>query len=123
MSEKYQVRFHLGSGENYKKWQVRRGSEVKYYDPSEHSLILTDCVLHANPRGAEKVLETQRRDVCGWVLCRRVESMPCLSPPGTPMVHFDPKVDAHWRVEGSGDSWDGRNVPALVSFGRRLYLD
>lgn len=119
----YQVRFHLAAGKNCKKWQVKRGSEVKYYSPSECSLLLTECLLHANLKRAEKVHESQKRDVCGWVLCKKVEVIPCLSPPGTPMVHFDPKVEPHWRVEGSADVWDGKKIPGLVSYGRRFHMD
>jgi hypothetical protein len=39
------------------------------------------------------------------------------------MIHFDPKVDPHWRVEESAEIWDGKKIPSIVSYGKRLYLD
>ncbi|WP_287710077.1 hypothetical protein, partial [Microcystis sp. M086S1] len=37
------VRFHLRRGEHYRHWQVKRGSEVRYYCPIAPRII---CSLH-----------------------------------------------------------------------------
>lgn len=117
----YQVRFHLGAGDNYRKWQVRGPDGVRYYDPDSTSLVLRGCVLKNRRSVAEKVNKTQKRDVCGHVRCESVEAVPAISGRSGRVVHFDPKLAPHWTVEGSQGSQDGLHIETLVSSGRRLY--
>lgn len=116
----YKVRFHLGGGSHFKQWQVKGPEGVMYHDPESVSIVLRGCTL-MNRRGvAERVKESQVRDVCGYVLCESVEvSSPPLPAEGS-VVHFDPKVLPYWTVEGREDSQDGSFFPVLVGTGRRL---
>lgn len=101
-------------------WQVKGPNGVSYYDPATSSLVLEDCRLVNRRSVAEKVLSSQRRDVCGYVRCRAVRALSEVLPPEGGVVHFDPKVHPYWTVEGRDGSQDGSNFPVLVSSGRRL---
>lgn len=118
----YKVRFHLGSGRHFRHWQVIGPAGVEYHDPAEASLILRGCSLK-NRRGvAEKVLESQKRDVCGHVLCESVERVEGILPPEGRVVHFDPKVAPYWTVEDHEGPQDGLEIAVLESSGRRLRI-
>lgn len=118
----YQVRFHLGAGRHFKHWQVKGPDGTRYYDPESHSLVLFGCVLRNRRKVAEKVERTQRRDVCGHVLCEFVEVLEGVAEPTGRTVHFDPKVVPYWTVEGEEGSRDGLRVERLESSGRRLRM-
>ena len=74
----FEVRFHLQSGKNYKKWQAKLRiknsvEKVYYYDPFSVQLLLKDCVLINKKNEAKKVNAAGKRDVCGWIKCREIE--------------------------------------------------
>lgn len=118
----YRVRFHLGAGLHHRHWQVKGPDGVEYHDPENSSLILRNCTLR-NRRGvAERVMKSQKRDVCGHVLCESVERLEGVQEPAGSVVHFDPKVAPYWTVEGSEGPQDGLKIPLLVSSGRRLRM-
>lgn len=121
MEVMYKVRFHLGRGENFLRWQVRGPDGVRYYDPESCSLSLRGCVLKNRRSVAEKVKSSQRRDVCGHVACEAVEVLTDVVDKRGRMVHFDPKVAPHWTIEGLEGAQDGAKIPLMVSVGRRLY--
>lgn len=118
----YKVRFHLGSGPHFRHWQVRGPNGVEYHDPAEFSLILRGCVLKNNRRVAERVLSSQKRDVCGYLFCDSVERVDGVLPPYGRVVHFDPKIAPYWTVEGLEGPQDGLQISILVSSGRRLRI-
>jgi hypothetical protein len=117
----FQVRFHLGRGKNFLRWQVRGPGGVRYVDPETSMLKLEGCVLKNRRSVATRVNKTQKRDVCGHVACRSVEVLESVEVDRGSMVHFDPKVAPYWTVEGREGPQDGLEVEAMVSFGRRLY--
>lgn len=117
----YKVRFHLGKGRNFLRWQVRGPEGVSYYDPEISNLRLVGCVLKNRRSVAARVNKTQKRDVCGHVACESVEVLQRVETDRGAMVHFDPKVAPYWTVEGCDGPQDGLEIPTLVSIGRRLY--
>ena len=63
----YRVRFHLQSGRNYMKWQIRHGKKVMYVDPSTDKLEMMGCKLVNKLSKAKKVHKEGVKDVAGWV--------------------------------------------------------
>lgn len=122
MEGMYQVRFHLGRGPNFLHWQVKGPGGTRYYDPESQSLVLLGCTLRSRRKAAERVERTQRRDVCGHVLCESVEVLEGVAEPSGRVVHFDPKVVPYWTVEGEGGPRDGMRLDRLESSGRRLRI-
>jgi hypothetical protein len=116
--KRYQVRFHLGKGENHGKWQVKSMAGVRYYDPATVSLTLLDCQLR-NQRGtAQKIFDGANKDVCAWVDCNDLLVDGATEVHGVP-VSYNPRVAPHWR-NGAGENIDGKRIGLLRSNGRQL---
>ncbi len=117
----YKVRFHLGSGPNFKHWQVRCGKSVYYHDPERTFLVMHGCLLVNERRTAEKVHEQQVRDVCGWVLCESLEAHERQTEDKGEMLLYDPKILPHWTRESECQNIDGTTWSKLVTHGRRVF--
>ena len=94
------VRFHLGRGPNYPRWQVRFGDNApEYFDPEDVILQMHNAVLR-NQRGtAEKILNGENKTVCAWVECDHLEVKPrgqYYIPRAKQFCHYNPKRRAHW---------------------------
>lgn len=124
----HEVRFHLSDGKHYKHWQIKTYDKSpfylpNYFDPFQYQLVMYDCELVNQPNRAEKVLKTQKRDVCGWVECRRLSYIRATEPEieSLRMVVYDPKVRSHWHYENQTDNIDGTKFDKLITFGKRVY--
>ena len=55
----FKVRFNLGRGENYQKWQITNNSngEVSYLVPESFNLELRGCTLRNQKGAADKIYE------------------------------------------------------------------
>jgi hypothetical protein len=128
MKTHLEVRFHLASGRNFRKWQVKvmRGRtkvSVHYYDPNEVQLEMRGCRLANDVRKAAKVNKAQKKDVSGWVHCDEV--LPTSLPTdGLERIFYNPIKDVHWRREGDAGefAWDGAEYQTLVTGGRQVYI-
>lgn len=117
------VRFHLGRGENYQKWQVSENGEVRYYDPDDTTLRMTNCRLRNRRGTAERIHSGDNKTVCAWVACDsvRADPRPSQAPQGWSRVAYNPRITPNWTADGR--NCDGERVPELVSSGRGLYGD
>lgn len=125
----FDVRFHLGRGEHYKHWQVKSFDGVVYYDPNVYSLILYDCLLKNNRNKAEKVFESKRRDVCGFIRCleykiveRYYTDSMFLEPEIRYELLFDPKIAPYWRKHNDPKVYDNMTYSSIVTNGRRVFV-
>lgn len=121
---RYEVRFHLGKGKNYAKWQVKSAAGVQYYDPSEVSLTLLDCQLRNQPAAARKIYEGANKNVCAWIDCNEVfvsgvVDAAVLQKLGGIPVRYNPKVAPYWR-NFAGEKIDGVRAEVLRTRGRTV---
>lgn len=123
-----EVRFHLGAGENYRKWQVkvldgRRKVRVYYLDPSRHRLEMRGCRLVNKINKARKVHAAGVKDVSGWIRCDEV-LLSETPVDGLERLFYNPIKDVRWRREGdAGDfDWDDTEYATLVTEGRQVYI-
>lgn len=119
MSMRYKVRFHLGAGENFMKWQVRdRDGGRTYYEPSEVTLEMRGCKLHNSRRVAERIHGGAGKTVCAWISCSElVVSLP--RKPRGKSVCYNPRVKPHWR-DSEGNDLDNATYDRLVTTGSRI---
>lgn len=115
---RYEVRFHLGKGENHGKWQVKCMAGVQYYDPATVSLTLLDCQLRNHPATARKIFDGANKKVCAWVDCNELLVEGPEPKAGIP-VSYNPRVAPYWR-NFCGQKVDGTRVEVLRSDGRQL---
>ena len=118
--EKYKIRFHLAKGENFMKWQIRKGNMVSFYDPEEVSIYIKKGKLFNRKTTARKIHEGANKEVCAWIESDRVfvidkkEDVEHLDK-----VSYNPKVTPNWVMEG--EDVDGQTIHTIVSKGRELY--
>lgn len=125
----FDVRFHLGRGQHYKHWQVKSPDSVAYYDPKVYSLILNECCLKNNRNKAEKIFESKRRDVCGFVRCSQYTAVlkeytdyMFLEPEVKFELMFDPKIAPYWRKHNDPNAYDGLTYSTLVTNDKRVFV-
>lgn len=123
----YKVRFHLGRGKNFMKWQISSPSgKVEYYNPTETQLTLKGCVLKNSKKVAEKIFNGGEKVVCAWVLCEDIEIntlgnfIQADNKDQSNKVRYNPRVKPNW-VYG-GVVVDGYKFDKLVSVDMGLYV-
>ena len=70
----YKIRFNLGRGENYMKWQLKGNNPkaVAHYDPEKYCLFLMGARLTNKPKTAKKIHKGAHKVVCAWIECDHV---------------------------------------------------
>lgn len=118
----YKVRFHLGRGRNYMKWQITKDQEPpNYVDPQSFQILMSGCVLKNNKRIATEIHQGKNKKVCAWISCESLE----LKPQGTMetkglKITFNPRRSPFW-TDGTSDL-DGTRYQSILSSGRELFV-
>jgi|LakMenEpi03Aug12_release.lakeMendotaPanAssembly.Ray.scaffolds.fasta_scaffold61293_2 hypothetical protein len=126
------VRFHLGRGENYKHWQIVEFPNVKYFDPNENNLILTNCLLKNNKNVAEKIYKGENKTVCAWILCEKVDIVlnSNFNKKKYKKISYNPKKFPYWinlsenellQTFDDNRSIDNYKFSEIRSIGKTLY--
>lgn len=120
----YRVRFHLQSGRNYMKWQIRHGKNVMYVDPSENNLEMVGCKLVNKLNKAKKVNVAGKKDVAGWVECERVMINNENPTENLEKLYYNPIRDVHWRRDSDNGefAWDNTEYATLITNNKQVYI-
>lgn len=120
----YRVRFHLQSGRNYMKWQIRHGKNVMYVDPSTSNLEMVGCKLVNKLNKAKKVHKAGVKDVAGWVECEQVIINNDNPVDNLERLFYNPIRDPQWRRESdSGEfAWDNSEYATLITNNKQVYI-
>jgi hypothetical protein len=128
MATHHEVRFHLGRGQNYMKWQVRikngaKTVDIYYYDPSQYQLEMMGCRLVNKVNKAKKVHKAGVKDVAGWVECEEVTVTQC-PVDNLERLFYNPIRDPHWRRESDCNEfvWDETEYATLITNGKQVYI-
>jgi len=123
MKRRYKVRFHLGAGKNYMKWQVfdLKQNHKDYYDPDKVSLLMRGCELGNHPSTAKKIHEGANKTVCAWVSCDQVMVV-TNTPKLSELTHYkyNPRKNPHWFTDMQSNV-DGRRFKTLITHKRKIY--
>lgn len=117
------VRFHLGKGEHYMQWQIRKGDSVMYYDPARYDLWMRGCRLR-NQRGtAERIHAGENKTVCAWVECDSISVTSANYEPAddSKAVRFNPRIAPYW-MDSDGNDVDGVHYPSLKTVHRQIQI-
>ena len=125
----YEVRFHLGRGENYMHWQVKAmcGSnklDEFYYNPNEYQLEMIGCKLISNTNKAKKVHAAGKKDVSGWVECDEVMINNLIEIDNFEKLYYNPIRNPYWRRESDCNEfiWDNSEYATLITNGKQVYV-
>lgn len=86
------IKFNLGAGEHYKKWQVKDGKNVFHFNPDKVTLVMYDCKLRNHVETATKIFNGANKTVCAWIECSRLEVIEATSYVGE-QISYNPKLD------------------------------
>lgn len=120
--QKIRVRFHLARGENYMKWQVRHGKEVRYFEPDDFTLRMVNCILKNKPSDAERIYTGENKRVCAWINCTSVEIYDCqkLGLEESSQIRYNPRVAPYWS-DSEGNNIDNQSFTVIESNNRSLF--
>jgi hypothetical protein len=120
----YRVRFHLQSGKNFMKWQIRQGKKVVYIDPAQHKLEMLGCKLVNKINKAKQVHKRGVKDVAGWVECEDVVINDEIGVDNLERLFYNPIRDPQWRRESDDGEfgWDNSKYATLVTQGKQVYV-
>lgn len=118
------VRFHLGAGENYGKWQIRHADgRVEYHSPDTTYLRMYGCRLRNRRGTAQAIHAGENKSPCAWVEAERVsvQTSDGSWPYGRSAVEvqYNPKVAPHWR-DLHGRNIDGERFATILTSRRAL---
>ena len=118
----FKIRFHLGAGENFGKWQVKGPDGVQYFDPATTTLVLFGCKLKNRKRTAQKIKDGAHKTVCAHVKCDTFVHFTTTFnyEPSTNELKYNPKICTHWHNR-AGDDLDGARYNNIFSFGKKLF--
>ena len=118
----YRIRFNLGRGDNFKKWQIKnvRTKEVIFYNPKEVTILLNKCVLINKEKAAKRIFNGANKYVCSWV---EFESYVFIEKPKyiKKEVNYNPRKKPHW-FDQKGLNIDNLYFDKLVTIDNKLYV-
>jgi hypothetical protein len=119
----FRIRFNLGRGNNYQKWQVKDNSngEVFYLTPESFNLELLGCTLRNQKSAASKIYGGANKNVCAWVQCDDIVVRSSNPLAGGILLRYNPKVNPNWTC--GEDDVDGEKFERLTTYKRNIYID
>ncbi len=121
--DKIKVRFNLGRGPRYLKWQVSYPDRVEYLDPNEFQLRLIGCQLVSQPKTAKQINEGANKSVCAWITCDSIEVYQngTISIDSDEEVIYNPRNKPYWVYKGENS--DKLAIKEIVSLGNKLFIN
>jgi len=130
----YKVRFHLGRGKNFMKWQVTSNLNtgdgtgakhvVSYVNPQENQLAMLGCKLSLQPTAAQKIHDGANKTVCAWIECEAVQVLEVnrLKPNEQDYrIKFNPRQSPNW-TDGYNNVVSGNEYEILFTNDRTLWV-
>ncbi len=130
----YKVRFHLGRGKNFMKWQITSNLNtgdgtgakhvVSYVNPQENQLAMLGCKLSLQPTAAQKIHDGANKTVCAWIECEAVQVLEVnrLKPNEQDYrIKFNPRQSPNW-TDGYNNIVSGNEYEILFTNDRTLWV-
>ena len=120
------VRFNLGFGQNYRKWQVTlQNKEKLHYDPLKCQMTIYNGVLCNKRNHADKIFNGSCKMVCSWIECVTVitnfDNESNFSVTELDEIKYNPRKAPYWTND-RGENLDGTKYSSLVTNGNRIYI-
>lgn len=122
--QKSKVRFHLGKGPNYQRWQIRTDKDVEYFDPEDVIIEMQGATLRNKRKTADRIRSGENKTVCAWVECDLISIKPSrnhAAPKALSMVSYNPRKQPHW-TNINMDDLDNQRFDSLVTYGRLIII-
>ena len=122
MKKSIKVRFNLGKGPNYMKFKVEYPDGKKeYYHPTDHQLVMTDCILKNHKKTAQKIFDGADKTVCAWVLCKEIEIInSTFIKDESRRIRYNPRIKPNWLL--NEEVVDNQKFEKIHSIDWGLYI-
>lgn len=108
----YRLRYHLGKGPNFMKWQVRNKklNLVDYFDPNSFVYTCKNGKLNNSSRTAQKIHDGDNKTVCSWISYEEMGSVneTLISSRhahgGLTRISYNPRLQPNWISYDSPDT-------------------
>lgn len=117
----YRIKFHLGSGPNINKWQIKGPDITEYIEPGSKIVILHGCKLRNRLSLTKKIFNGSHRSVCGWIDALAVEYVDNLDRHAVVnQLTFNPKRQLHWMAL-NGSIQDDFTYNTIALIGKKVF--
>lgn len=123
----YKIRFHLGRGDNFMKWQVKSvdGNVVEYYRPEKEQIAMFNAKLKVQLGTSTKIHEGACKTVCAWIECDDFQLLgdPDFVKPNVNdfYVRFNPRHNPNW-VDMHGNIMNDEKYDLIMTQDRSLFV-
>lgn len=118
------LRFNLGRGDNYKKWQITLESGKKIHiDPEIVEFTLKNVKLVNQRATAEKINSGANKTVCCWIECQDILIGNVDYPIDIDQsneLKYNPRVLPYW-TDKEGNDLDGTEHEVLVTKSNKVF--
>jgi hypothetical protein len=123
MSRKFRVRFNLGKGDNFMKWQIMdEFGQRHHFDPEAYTIEMQGAKLKNVAATALKIHSGAHKSVCAWVECEVAYAVKREAHERfNTEVSYNPRKQPFWISEG--ENVDNEVYSNIVSRGRKLFID
>jgi len=92
------IRFHLGRGKNYMKWQIKTDKGVSYVSPEESQIVMFNAKLVNQLGTAKKIYDGANKTVCAWIECEDFAVTERVTYAGNDFMplFFNPRKNYNW---------------------------
>lgn len=98
----YKIRFHLGKGANFMKWQIKTKTGTRYVSPDDVQLFMFNAKLRVQLGTSNKIHEGACKTVCAWIECEDLvygDPWEQKGNFGDYRVKFNPRNNPNWIDE------------------------
>jgi len=122
----YKIRFHLGRGDNFMKWQVRStDGTVEYFEPEKYQLAMFNSKLKVQLGTSTKINEGACKTVCAWIQCdefQPIGKQAGIKPNVSDFyVRFNPRSNPNW-VDMHNNILNDSEFNLIMSDDRSLFV-
>ena len=123
----YKIRFHLGRGDNFMKWQVKSidGNVVEYYRPEKEQIAMFNAKLKVQLGTSTKIHEGACKTVCAWIECDDFQLLgdPEFVKPNVNdfYVRFNPRHNPNW-LDMHGTIMNDEKYDLIMTQDRSLFV-
>ena len=119
----FKIRFNLGRGDNYQKWQITNNSSGKviYLTPELFNLELSGCTLRNQKGTAKKIHEDSNKTVCAWIDFDNITIREIDPIVGQMLLKYNPRVNPNWTCDD--ENVDGKKFKKLATYKRNIYTE
>jgi hypothetical protein len=120
----YKIRFHLGKGANFMKWQIKTKTSTRYVSPDDVQLFMFNAKLRVQLGTSNKIHEGACKTVCAWIECEDLvygDPWEQKGNFGDYRVKFNPRNNPNW-IDENENIVNEETFPLILTDDRTLIV-